>query len=169
MKNSMQLMKTYGAFLAITILIAACTPAEQRYCEQHATPLGSAEYGKCTQYYFAQTALFNADRSVCEFEADKTYPSSLYDNGRTAYSHGGYYGGRYYGGESIFIEPDYAHNALVSNLRDQIIRPCMNARGWVDPDNWEAGRFSSVNRSNVKSVNPSSSATQSLPWLKSSR
>lgn len=169
MKNLVKYVRNYCACLAIIALVAACTPAEQRYCEQHATPLDSLEYGKCTQYYFAQTALFNADRSVCEFEADKTYPSSLYDNGRTAYSHGGYYGGRYYGGESVFIEPDYAHNALVSNLRDQIIRPCMNAHGWVDPNGWEAGRFSPINRPNVKNYTPLPTANEPLPWLKSSR
>lgn len=148
-------------------LLTSCTPAEQQYCENYAVSKESQEYSKCVAYYFAQTRQFNADRSQCEYEADKIYPSTLYDNGRTAYIHGGFYGGNPYGGGSVFIEPDYSHNALVSNLRDQIIRPCMSSHGWVSADDWQAGRVQSPGHPIHK--NRSANQSQTLPWLAPSK
>lgn len=140
----------YGLFL---LALAACSPSEQEYCQRMGTPAGHPEHQKCLSYYFVQTAAFTADRDACEFEADKTYPHTLYDRGQTAWVHGGYgpYG-TYYGGHTVHMSPDYQHNALVDSLRMRVIAPCMSARGWRDPRNWEAGRLAPGEK------------PQNLPW-----
>jgi hypothetical protein len=145
--------------LALT-LVSACTPAEQKYCERYGTSAGSAEYAKCVNYFFNQTAVFNTDRDACEFDADRTYPRSLYDNGRTAWVHGGYGPYGYQGGQSISIEPNYAQNDLVDNLRMQIIAPCMMSKGWRDPNSWEAGRGAPPKMVSKPIQN------DKLPWLR---
>ncbi len=150
----------YVSLIAVLSLISACTPAEQQYCERYGTPAGSPEYAKCVSFFFNQTAAFNADRDVCEFEADRTYPRSLYDNGRTAWVSGGYGPYGYQGGQSISIEPDYAQNELVDNLRMQIVGPCMMSKGWRDPNSWEAGRGAPAKIVSKPTQNGK------LPWLR---
>jgi hypothetical protein len=126
----------------LMLMLSACTPAEQDYCARMGTPGGHPENQKCLNYYFTQTAAFNADHAACSFEADKTYPHTLYDRGSTGWVRGGYgpYG-TYYGGHTIHMSPDYRHNSLVDSLRMRVIAPCMSERGWRDPRNWEAGRL----------------------------
>lgn len=148
--------------LLVVLTLSACTPAEQQYCERMATPPASPEYAKCVRYYFDQTAYFNAERDACEFEADRSYPRSLYDHGRTAWVHGGYGPHGYYGGHTVDIAPDYAHNELIDQLRMQIIGPCMYSKGWRDPNNWEAGKGPVPKAPRVKASQPSSK----LPWLR---
>lgn len=146
------------AYIAALLLVAACTPAEQQYCERMATPPGNPEYPKCVQYFFDQTALYRADREICEFEADRVYPRALYDYGGTARVHGGF--GPYgpYSARTIDIPPDYARNAMVDQLRAQIVGPCMASKGWRDPFNWEAGKGVPVT-----TRKPSAGA---LPWIR---
>lgn len=121
------------------LMLAACTPANERYCESYGV-VGTPEFTKCLNYYNTQEAIFGADRGRCEREADVTYPRSLYDSGKSVYSPGYYVGGKYVGGGSVYVPPDYRHNAEVDLLRMRIIAPCMQAQGWHSPDSWQAGR-----------------------------
>ena len=149
------------AFLALTG-VAACTPSEQQYCERMATPPGSSEYAKCVGYYFDQTGMYQADRNVCEFEADRTYPRSLYDYGRTARVRGGYGPHGYRSAQTIDIAPDHGRNAMIDQLRLQIVAPCMVSRGWRDPLNWEAGKGAPPLLSKPRTA-PAGTA---LPWAR---
>lgn len=163
-----------GLIGACMLLLANCTPADIEYCSQFGVA-GTAEYGKCLSYYHEQEAAFSADYGACAYEADATYPRSLYDTGRFAPVVGGGYGGRYYGGGYgggfVTIPPDYYHNAQVDALRARIINPCMDARGWNSPNSWQAGRHSvrpDARRGAGKRPGPAATSPQpveKLPWL----
>lgn len=143
------------------LLLAGCASAEQKYCERMATPPGSAEYPKCVRYYFDQTAIYKADRNVCEIEADATYPRALYDYGRTARVYGGFGPYGMHSAQTVDISPDYARNQMVDQLRMRIVEPCMLSMGWRDAYNWEAGKGAPPKRK----IQPAAEK-QSLPWLK---
>ena len=88
-----RLLITSILIFAVTAALYGCTPADEEYCTAMGVG-GSAEWGKCIDYFHAQQQLFSADRAVCDMQADQTYPPSLYD-------HGGYvstFGGPFYGG-----------------------------------------------------------------------
>lgn len=158
-------MNRLNKALAVLILVFAatgCTPADQEYCDKFGVG-GTAEYNKCLGYYSQQQARFSADRAVCEGEADETYPRSLYDRGGYTRMHGGFgYGhGHYYPSTTVFVEPNYYHNAEVDRLRMRVIEPCMQARGWNSGRTWEAGRHSGK-----KSPRSNAGGGNALPWLK---
>ena len=135
--------------------LTACTPADEQYCQKYG--VSGAEFNKCIAYYNQQQNAFDADRDVCEMQADLTYPRSLYDHGHTEHVMGGFgYDGRYYGGTMINIPPDYRHNAQVDSLRARIVGPCMDAKGWNSANTWQAGRHA---------VTPvKQKPAQKLPW-----
>ena len=158
-------MKRIATMMGL-LLVAACTPPEQTYCDSFGLSMDNPEYQKCTSYYFKQEALFQTDRQLCGFEADKTYPPTLYDNGRWervrggfGYGHYGYGGGGF--GTTVYVEPDYYHNREVDALRMRIIQPCMEAKGWVSGETWQAGR-----KSGAKPFTPAPKTDDKLPWLK---
>ena len=138
--------------------LAACTPGDVKYCSQFGVE-GTAEYGKCVSYYNEQEAAFRADREVCEFQADATYPPSLYDFGHDEHVVGGYgpYG-RWHSGTMIHMGPDYRHNAQVDALRMRIIGPCMQSKGWNSAKSWQAGRHP------VTPLPKKSVPATKLPW-----
>lgn len=146
------------------LLFAGCTPADQQYCDSFGVG-GTPEYGNCLAYYHAQDTAFTNDRMLCEFEADATYPSSLYDRGSwQPVLVGGYWAGRYRPStEYVRVEPDWRHNQQVDELRMRIIGPCMLNRGWNSASTWQAGRQAVPPRR----PKPSVSSSQVLPWLKS--
>jgi hypothetical protein len=73
------------AVMAIGLaMLSACTPADIEYCSKFGVA-GTAEYGKCLDYYQQQQAAFTADYNVCASEADITYPATLYDHGGFAH------------------------------------------------------------------------------------
>lgn len=149
--------------LCCPLLLAACAPEpDLAYCRSFGVE-NTPEFSKCMTYYHSQQAAFSADRAVCDAQADETYPPSLYDYGGYAHTVGGFgFGGRYYGGQTIRIDPDYHKNAELDRLRQRIIEPCMQARGWVSGSSWQAGRQApSKSRASSK---PASAG--SLPWLK---
>ncbi len=148
--------------VVLTAVLSACTPAEQEYCARMGVPSGSPEHSKCIQYYFDQTAIYRAERNQCEWDADQTYPRTLYDRGRTAYMRGGYGPYGYHGGHSVYIQPDYAHNAMVDQLRMRVIAPCMYSKGWRNPTNWEAGKGPVQAPKHPNRPIPS----QPLPWAR---
>ena len=148
--------------LALTLL-AACTPADEQYCQSFGV-VGTSEFGKCMAYYHEQNALFGADRAQCAFEADATYPPTLYDYGHTEEVMGGFSRGVYYGGTTVFVQPDMRHNMQVDQLRMRIIEPCMHARGWNSGQTWQAGRHA------VAKMKPAlrsqfAPVAAPLPWL----
>jgi hypothetical protein len=147
-------------FLIVSLLIlAACeTPEDVAYCQRLGVNPQHAEYGRCMDYFHAQDAAFRADLVSCDAEADVTYPPTLYDTGRTAWADGGFWAGRYQPSQTIFIEPDYQHNAQVDALRQRIITPCMQSKGWKSGDSWEAGRMAPQPRQKP--------ANAPLPWAK---
>lgn len=144
------------AVVPLLLLLVACTPPEQDYCQRIGVVPGSVEYGNCTRYFFEQSALFNTDASYCAIQADQVYPRSLYDTWRHERVHGGYHGRHWHSGYTVTVPPDYRHNQLVDNLRMQIVAPCMRERGWVSPLTWEAGRAIAAKRG----------AATPLPWRK---
>ncbi len=152
----------------IALGLAACTPADQQYCNSFGVA-GTAEYGQCLSYFHKQEAIFGADRAFCDSEADTTYPRSLYDTGhyQPVFVHGGFgpYG-RYYGGgvSHVFVEPDHYRNAQVTALRDRIVEPCMRAKGWNSGDTWQAGRRSVSKKRSISAPVRGNSMNQ-LPWL----
>lgn len=151
-------------------LLSACMmqPRDIAYCEQLGVTPEHPEYPVCLDYFNAQQTVFDRDREACEAEADKTYPRALYDNWRYDYLHGSFgidrFGGglgTFYGARSVAIPPDYQKNALVDTLRNRIIVPCMQARGWKNADNWQDGQ--------IQNVKPSQAPERQhapLPWLK---
>ncbi|MBN8543017.1 MAG: hypothetical protein J0M34_02000 [Alphaproteobacteria bacterium] len=151
------------------VVVAACTPPEQTYCDGFGLRQGEPEHQKCMTYYFQQEAAFNADRQGCEFEADKTYPPTLYDEGRWERVHGGLgygpYGPAFGGGfgTSVYVEPDYYKNREVDRLRMRIIQPCMESKGWKSGETWQAGRLP---RGAKKMPMPAPQQSSKLPWLK---
>ena len=157
--------------LGLLLLSACSTPADVAYCERLGITPNSSEYANCMGYFQRQDAWFQSDYMQCAAQADITYPPTLYDRGRTAVMHGGYSFGRYYGTEFVDIEPDYAHNAMVDNLRERIILPCMQSKGWRSSASWQGGRFDNKLGSAMKPkrtpitvpANPSSHTP--LPWL----
>lgn len=151
----MRFLMVFGVLL----LVAACTPADQEYCNSFGVG-GTAEYGKCINYFHQQEARFGADRSVCEFEADATYPPSLYDYGHYEHVIGGFGPmGTMYGGSTIRVEPDYYHNAQVDRLRMRIIEPCMQRQGWNSGSDWRQGEH-------PVSLKPVPASAAPLPWLR---
>ncbi|MFO0069990.1 MAG: hypothetical protein ACK529_07475 [Alphaproteobacteria bacterium] len=130
------------SLLFLPLLLMACTPGDEVYCNAQGLTMGTLQYEQCKAFYFRETARYNADFSVCGLEADKTYPQSLYDDGRwqpaqVRYAHNMGYGG----GGSIFVVPDAERNAEVDRLRMRIIGPCMQKKGWKNGSNWREGRI----------------------------
>ena len=169
-------------FVPIVLLsLAGCAsaPDEADYCRGFGVEEGNPEFAKCTQYYFQQQAVFDADRAVCNAEADKTYPPTLYSRptsyparfygGRgfgtgVGFSRGGMglgFGSGGYGGfgshtEMVHQGADYQQIAEVDRLRMTIIEPCMRQRGWASGATWQSGRVAPT-----KAV-----PAKPLPWLK---
>lgn len=170
MKNK----KSYRTLVMVGVLfalLAACTPADIEYCSKFGVA-GTAEYGKCLDYYQQQEAAFGADYRLCASEADITYPTTLYDRGGFAQvGIGSGFGGRYYGGGYggglISVPPNYQHNAEVDRLRARIITPCMQARGWNSQTSWQAGRHDAIptKRLSGKPAPSSRAPSEKLPWL----
>lgn len=154
-------MKRYSILFLTFLYLAACTPADEQYCQRFGVG-GTTEFAKCLDYFHAQEAAFGADYQQCALEADYTYPRTLYDNGRTVHFTGGFYGGRYFGGGTEFIQPDYYHNAQVDALRQRIIEPCMQSRGWNSGLTWQAGRHAVSGKATFKPQPPPRPAP--LPW-----
>ncbi len=149
----------FGSLFALLLLVA-CTPADIQYCRSLGVE-GTAEYGNCLSHYQQQSAAFAADRDACDFEADATYPRSLYDRGHYARTHGGFGPhGEFYGGHTIHIDPDWQHNREVDRLRMRIIAPCMQARGWNSANDWQAGRHA------VSNISKKPMSSKKLPWRK---
>jgi hypothetical protein len=152
--------------MAIPLFLAHCSaPEDVAYCESLGVSPEHSEYENCLNYHARQEAAYNADYQQCAFEADKTYPPTLYDRGRRVYTGGLGYGGFGYGGFGShryggfdWVGPDIGHNAHVDALRDRIIAPCMQARGWRNPHDWTAGRTQAPSKER-----PSSTP---LPWRK---
>ena len=152
-------MARYHWLITITTMAAglsACTPADENYCRNLGVT-GTSEYANCIDYYHKQQTLFNYDREFCDGDADTVYPRTLYDTGRqepimsggisNGYGPMGPYGrpyGPYYGGytgiTTVYVPPNAAHNAQVDALRNRIVGPCMDERGWNSPDSWQAGQ-----------------------------
>ena len=149
--------------VAALALLSACTPADQQYCQSFGVG-GTAEYGKCMDYYHQQSAIFNADRAQCEFEADATYPPTLYDYGHTEEVMGGFNRGMYYGGSTVFVQPDMRRNMEVDQLRMRIIEPCMQSRGWNSGQSWQAGSHP-VAKVKTAPRSPYAPTAAPLPWL----
>ena len=130
------------------LLLAACgAPNEVDYCKNQGVAPGSAEYGQCVQFYFREEASFRSDRVVCDAEADRTYPQSLYS--RPSFYHVPHMyvgmGSRgSYGGGWVDVPTDYQQNTELDALRMRIIQPCMQKRGWNSGSTWQAGRHGSV-------------------------
>jgi hypothetical protein len=159
-------MKRYILIVGLLVL-AACAPAEQTYCDRYGIAPGHPEYEACLGYYFNQEATFKADRQICEIEADATYPPTLYDRGHwnrvyggIGYGPWGYRGGGF--GTTVFVEPDFQHNRQVDALRMRIIQPCMEKRGWNSGASWQAGRKAGGFRPSAPKPVPDGK----LPWLK---
>lgn len=153
-------MRSFFLMMAGVLVLAGCdTNPELGYCKALGVGPGSSEFGNCTQYYFQQEAAFQADRDQCSAEADMTYPQSLYSGWGWAHVHGGMYGGRWHSAEMVEVPPDYEKNAQIDQLRDRIIEPCMQARGWVSGRDWRAGHRP------VAAPRPARTA-DGLPWLK---
>lgn len=146
-------------YIAMLLLLAGCTPGEQEYCERMGVPLGAPNYTQCVQFYASQKALYSADRNICELEADNVYPRYLYDDGgvETVYV-GGPHGQIV--PHNVLVQPDHVRNAMLDQLRRQIVEPCMASRGWRDPYNWEAGKLTPAPARSMKPVAPH----QPLPW-----
>jgi hypothetical protein len=163
-------MKRIMSAAALLLLAGGCTSEEVTYCRSYGVE-GTAEYGKCLDYYAQQEAVFGSDRAACAREADATYPPTLYDYGgyaRTTIGSGwgGRHHGGFYGGHTIFIDPDYRHNREVDRLRMRIIEPCMQARGWVSGNSWQAGRQKVQSHPPKRTPGrPQQNGSQKLPWL----
>lgn len=143
----------------LLLMLASCAaPADEQYCGSFGFPKRHPEYVKCMGYFHEQQVLFDADRRVCEFEADGTYPPTLYDYGHWEHIHGGYGPHGWYGGQTVRVSPDYARNAQVDSLRMRIIQPCMQQHGWVSGSSWQAGRMP------VKTDRTPRAGSASLPW-----
>lgn len=135
-------------------LLAACTPPELEYCRSMGAP--PSEMAACTQYFFQQEAAFSSDRFICDSEADRTYPRSLYSDWGTALVHNHRDDG-FTSVEQVSIPPDHQKNAQLDGLRMQIIEPCMQSRGWNSGLTWQAGR-------RVGGPSAPRSGGSSLPW-----
>lgn len=142
------------------VLLAGCTPSEQEYCERMGVPLGSSQYPQCVQFYAHQKAIYSADRNICELEADKVYPRYLYEDGgvETVYV-GGPRG--HITPHNVLVRPDHARNAMLDQLRRQVVEPCMASVGWRDPYNWEAGKITPVPQQGTRGM-----PGQPLPWAR---
>lgn len=167
-------MRIVFAVLPLSLLLVGCTPADKEYCNSFG-PIGTVEYSKCLGYYHEQEAIFGNDRAACDLEADAIYPRTLYDNGRYqpvfygARGFGGWPGSYGYGGVSnVYIEPDYAHNVQVDQLRLRLVGPCMDAKGWNSPLTWQAGRHAVTpvkKPRKTTAAKPAGSSLNVLPWL----
>ena len=130
-------------YVAVLALLTQCSvPEDIAYCDRLGVDPEHAEYENCLIYFEKQFGIYSRDLSECEIEADKTYPRTLYDNGRPVYTGGFGWGGygRYQTGGFGWVGPDAKHNNHVDALRNRIIEPCMQKKGWKDPHDWEAGR-----------------------------
>ena len=127
-------------FLMLPVLLAACTPGDEVYCNAQGLAKGTPSYEQCTAFYFRETTHYNADFAQCGLEADKVYPQSLYDNGRWQPAQVSYSHAMVYSGGSIFVVPDAEHNSEVDRLRMRIIGPCMQKKGWKNGADWREGR-----------------------------
>lgn len=171
-----------GIIIPLFWLSACGSPADIAYCERMGITPSHYEYANCIGYYNRQQAWFSGDHAFCSAEADRTYPPTLYDRGSYGVLRGGYgngyygrgYGigmghGGYYGSQMVDIPPDYAHNAQVDALRERILSPCMQARGWKSSQSWEAGRFDGKQAAPVFTPMPPrvtpTPPGQALPWL----
>lgn len=156
--------------------LGACTPENIAYCRGFPGIEGTGEFDRCLDYYARETAAFQADYAVCSAQADQTYPQGLYDRGRLEPSGFATYGGvggfsgiggygrwgGWGGPQWVPVPPDAAHNALVDELRQKIITPCMQSRGWNSGSDWQAGH-----RPRSSRPTPSAPSSSALPWLKS--
>lgn len=153
----------YLSIFCIFPVLSACTPADELYCNRLEQP-GSPGWQQCLGYYHAQKAAFQQDYDFCRIEADRVYPPYLYDYG--GYARTPIYGGwgwphhRYYGGATIYVEPDYQRNAELTALRERIIEPCMQSRGWNSGSDWMAGRHAVAPARRARSA-PNG---ERLPW-----
>lgn len=148
----------HGWLIVGMLALGGCAGDDVTYCRGFGVE-GTTEFGKCIAYFHQQEGAFNADRNVCELEADGTYPQSLYDRGSYTTTAGTFGSdGKFYAGQTIHIDPDYQHNREVDRLRMRIIGPCMQARGWNSASDWQAGRHA------VTSTPVPASAK--LPWQK---
>lgn len=165
-------------FFLLSLAGCASAPTETDYCRSFGVEQGNPEYAKCTQHYFQQQAAFDAERSVCNAEADRTYPTTLYSRPYSyparfygghgfgsgiGFSRGGMglgFGSGGYGGfgshtEMVHRGADYQQIAEVDRLRMSIIQPCMQKRGWASGADWQAGRMTPGKAAPAKP----------LPWL----
>jgi hypothetical protein len=144
------------------LLVSACTPADVAYCRDMGVE-GTAEYAPCLAYSHKQEAWFEGDRGICDLRADATYPQSLDDRGSYTYVHGGFdYLGRSHGMKQVYVGPDATRNAELHRLREGIIAPCMQEKGWVSSTRWQAGRLPVAKARGKKT---GMSAPAPLPWL----
>ena len=156
------------ALIGTVVALAACTPADEQYCNGFGVG-GTAEYGKCLDYFHQQDSWFKADLAQCSAQADQTYPPTLYDRGTMVQAMPTYWAGRYQTPEIIDVPPDAVHNAEVDRLRARIIDPCMYAKGWNSGSSWQAGRHAVtvVHKTAPKSATAPgvTPAMNALPWL----
>lgn len=149
-------MRRYIVILSLCIT-SACAAPETLYCDSLGVHQGSAEYPKCTGYYFQQQAEFGNARAACEAEADKTYPPTLYSQGTWAmgYDPWGH-------PEMVPIQPDWQQNHALDEIRmGRIVEPCMQALGWNSGRDWRAGHRA-VSKAKRPPLLP---PAQALPWL----
>lgn len=150
----------YMTLIVLPLLAACAAPAHEDYCARYGVGKNSPEFAACSQYFFTQQAAFDTDRKACAREADVTYPPSLYSqptaypvrvySPRSAFPHT----------EMVYAGADYQQHAQLDAMRMRIIGPCMQARGWNSPVNWEAGRHAAAKQS------PTPAPSPSLPWRK---
>lgn len=170
--------------LSALAVVAACTPADQEYCNARGVQ-GAPEYAVCLDYYHTQERSFRADREQCDLRADETYPRSLYDRGHYqpvfwgggGFARGGFGGpwggpgfarGGFGGWDQVYISPDMAHNTQVDALRNRIVGPCMSAKGWNSSITWQQGRHRITRKPPITSKprgNVRGGTTERLPWL----
>lgn len=155
---------------ALLLALAGCasTPSEQEYCRSFGLDQGNPEFAKCIEFYYQQEGQFRADRAVCDAEADRTYPKSLYSRpmsypvrtfgsgiGFGAGPFGAGYGGGFSRTQFVHVGADYQQIAEVDRLRMTIIQPCMRKMGWESGQTWQAGRIAATKAAPQKP----------LPWL----
>lgn len=150
--------------LPFLLLATSCTAPENQYCDSFGLRQGDAEYQKCLGYYFEQQNAFNADRMVCDAQADVTYPPSLYSRPQSFPVRTYGYRDGFAHTEMVHVGTDYQQNAQIDALRMRIIEPCMQSRGWNSGATWTAGRHQlAPTGRRVSQMDPNGGG---LPWLK---
>ena len=153
----MRPMRHVFVVLGLGLLVVSCTPPEVDYCQSTGVPPLQLE--QCTQHYFQQEAAFNHDFTFCAMEADQTYPRSLYSGWGTALVHNRSSRGGFSSVEQVSVPPDHYKNAQVDALRQRIVEPCMQSRGWNSGVTWKAGRRAP---GKMSQMNPNGGT---MPWL----